>query len=64
MKLNLEKNQLNLNPQESVDKNNMLLIFKDGKNMFIGTMTQFILWNTSNGKTIKSMKEEIPVKSI
>ena len=37
---------------------------KDGKNLFVGTKTHFILWNTSNGKIQKIMKEESSVKTM
>ena len=37
---------------------------KDGKNMYVGTKTQFILWNSANGKILKSMKEESPMKTM
>ncbi len=36
---------------------------KDGKIIIVGTKTHFISWNTSNGKIIKMMKEESPVKT-
>ena len=51
-------------PGEPMTKMICCSFSKDGKNMFIGTKTQFILWNTSNGKIIKSMKEESPVKTM
>ena len=37
---------------------------KDGKNIFVGTKTHFILWNTSNGKLQKMMKEESSIKTM
>ena len=37
---------------------------KDGKNIYVGTKTHFILWNTSNGKLQKKMKEESSVKTM
>ena len=37
---------------------------KDGKNMFVGTKTHFILWNANNGKIIKKLKEESSVKTM
>ena len=37
---------------------------KDGKNLYVGTKTHFILWNTSNGKIQKILIEESPMKAI
>ena len=37
---------------------------KDGKNMFVGTKTHFILWNANNGKILKKLKEESSVKTM
>ncbi len=50
-------------PSEPMTKMICCAFSKDGKNMYVGTKTQFILWNTSNGKILKSMKEESSMKT-
>ena len=37
---------------------------KDGKNLYIGTKTYFLSWNTNNGKIIKTLKDDGKIKFI
>ena len=51
-------------PSDQMTKMICYSFSKDGKYMYIGTKTHFILWNTNNGKIQKIMKEESSMKTM
>ena len=51
-------------PSDQITKMICHSFSKDGKSMYIGTKTHFILWNTNNGKIQKIMKEESSKKTM
>ena len=51
-------------PSDQMTKMICYSFSKDGKYMYMGTKTHFILWNTNNGKLQKIMKEESSMKTM
>ena len=51
-------------PDEQITKIICYFFSSDGNYLSIGTKTHFILWNISNGKVLKTIKERSPIKTI